>query len=46
MEKIKVFEYKGQMMNYYKKMKSNKKIKKIYFGYFVGEGYAIHWECY
>lgn len=42
--KTKTFEHKGQMINYYNKMKDNKKIKNIYFGYFVGEGYAIKYE--
>ena len=42
--KTKTFEHKGQMINYYNKMKENKKIKNIYFGYFVGEGYAIKYE--
>ena len=40
----KTFEHKGQMINYYNKMKTNKKIKNIFFGYFVGEGYAIKYN--
>lgn len=44
MKRVKFFEHKGQMINYYNKIKDNKNIKKIYFGYLSGEGYAIHWE--
>ena len=44
MMRTKIFEHKGQMINYFNKMKDNAKIKNIYMGYFVGEGYAIKYE--
>lgn len=42
--KKKHFEYKGQMINYYNKVKNNPKVKMCcYFG--ADEGYTVEW-CY
>lgn len=43
--KKKHFEYKGQMINYYNKVKNNPKVKMCccYFG--ADESYTVEW-CY
>lgn len=43
--KEKTFEYKGQMINYYNKVKENPKITWCMMAFEVGVGYVVRW-CY
>ena len=44
MMKIKTFEHKGQMINYWNKMIDNNNIEFCTMGFFVGLGYAIKYR--
>ena len=43
--KKKHFEYKGQMINYYNKVKNNLKVKMCCCYFEADEGYTVEW-CY
>ena len=39
----KTFEYKGQMINYYNKVRTNSKIEFCVCGFFAETGYTVMW---
>ena len=39
----KSFEFKGQMINYYNKVRKNTKIDMCWCGLFMDRGYTVYW---